>query len=80
MVYQQKRKKPLYQSLVKRGVPPKQAANAAFLNNKRWALSNVRALTRVYPNSWFINLKGQKVRSDQKMAHWFDVSQWVRLA
>ncbi len=80
LVYQQKRKKPLYQSLVKRGVPPKQAANAAFSNNKRWALSVVRAVTRAYPNSWFINLKGQEVRSDQKMAHWLDVSQWVRLA
>jgi group II intron reverse transcriptase/maturase len=80
LIHQQKRKKPLYQSLVKRGVPPKQAANAAFSNNKRWALSVVRAVTRAYPNSWFINLKGQEVRSDQKMAHWFDVSQWVRLA
>ena len=80
LIYQQKRKKHLYQLLVKRGVPPKQAANAAFSNNKRWALSVVRAVTRAYPNSWFINLKGQKVRSDQKMAHWFDVSQWVRLA
>jgi RNA-directed DNA polymerase len=79
LVYQQKRKKPLYKSLVKRGVPRKQAANAVFSNNSRWALSAVRAVTRAYPNSWFINLKGQEVRSDQKMAHWFDVSQWVHL-
>jgi group II intron reverse transcriptase/maturase len=80
LVYQQKRKKPLYQSLVKRGVPRKQVAIAVFSNNSRWALSAVRAVTRAYPNSWFINLKGQEVRSDQKMAHWFDVSQWVHLA
>jgi len=80
LVYQQKRKKPLYQSLVKRGVPRKQAANAVFSNNSRWALSAVRAVTKAYPNSWFINLKGQEVRSDQKMEHWFDVSQWVHLA
>jgi group II intron reverse transcriptase/maturase len=80
LVYQQKRKKPLYHSLVKRGVPRKQAANAVFSNNSRWALSAVRAVTRAYPNSWFINLKGQEVRSDQKMEHWFDVSQWVHLA
>jgi len=79
LVYQQKRKKPLYKSLVKRGVPRKQAANAVFSNNSRWALSAVRAVTRAYPNSWFINLKGQEVRSDQKLAHWFDVSQWVHL-
>jgi group II intron reverse transcriptase/maturase len=79
LVYQQKRKKPLYKSLVKRGVPGKQAANAVFSNNSRWALSAVRAVTRAYPNSWFINLKGQEVRSDQKLVHWFDVSQWVHL-
>ena len=80
LVYQQKRKKPLYQSLVKRGVPRKQAAEAVFSNNKRWALSSVRAVTRAYPNSWFINLKGQEIRSDRKLAHWGDVSQWIRLA
>jgi hypothetical protein len=51
LVYQQKRKKPLYYSLVKRGVPPKQAANAVFLNNRRWALSALRAVTRAYPMS-----------------------------
>jgi len=79
LVYQQKRKKPLYQSLIKQGVPRKQAANAVFSNNSRWALSAERAVTRAFPNSWFINLKGQKVRSDQKMAHWFEVSQWIRL-
>ena len=80
LVYQQKRKKPLYHSLVKRGVPRKQAANAAFSNNRRWALSAVRAVTRAYPNSWFINLKGQEIRSDRNMAHWLDVSQWIHLA
>jgi len=80
LVYQQKRKKPLYHSLVKRGVPRKQAANAVFSNNSRWALSAVRAVTRAYPNSWFINLKGQEIRSDRKLVHWVDVSQWIRLA
>jgi len=80
LVYQQKRKKPLYHSLVERGVPRQQAANAVFSNNRRWALSAIRAVTRAYPNSWFINLKGQKIRSDRGLAHWFDVSQWISLA
>lgn len=79
LVYQQKRKKPLYHSLVKQGVPRKQAQEAVFSNNKRWALSAVRAVTRAYPNSWFINLKGQEIRSNQKLAHWFEVTQWIRL-
>ncbi|MEY3190591.1 MAG: group intron reverse transcriptase/maturase [Pseudomonadota bacterium] len=80
LVSQQKRRQFLYQNLVKRGVPFKQASKAAFSNNKRWALSNTRAVTKAYPNSWYINLKGQEIRSDQKLAHWFDVSQWISLA
>ncbi|WP_419612369.1 group II intron reverse transcriptase/maturase [Thiolapillus sp.] len=80
LVHQQKRKKHLYRKLVKRGVPRKQAAKAVFANDKRWSLSNARAVTRAYPNSWFINLVGQEIRSDRKLEHWFDVSQWIRLA
>jgi group II intron reverse transcriptase/maturase len=80
LVSQQKRKQHLYRNLVKRGVPRKQASKAAFSNNKRWVLSNARAVTRAYPNSWFINLKGQEIRSDRKLAHWFEASQWIRLA
>jgi group II intron reverse transcriptase/maturase len=80
LVSQQKRKQHLYRNLVKRGVPRKQAAKTVFSNNQRWVLSNARAVTRAYPNSWFINLKGQAIRSDRKLAHWFDVSQWIRLA
>ena len=79
LVYQQKRKRHLYRNLVKRGVPRKQAAKAVFANDKRWSLSNARAVTRAYPNSWFINLMGQEIRSDRKLAHWFEVSQWIRL-
>jgi RNA-directed DNA polymerase len=80
LVSQQKRKQHLYRNLVKRGVPRKQASKSVFSNNKRWVLSNARAVTRAYPNSWFINLKGQEIRSDRKLAHWFEVSQWIRLA
>jgi len=80
LVSQQKRKQHLYRNLVKRGVPRKQVSKTVFSNNKRWVLSNARAVTRAYPNSWFINLKGQEIRSDRKLAHWFDVSQWIRLA
>jgi len=80
LVDQQKRKQHLYRKLVKRGVPQKQASKTVFSNNKRWQLSNTRAVTKAYPNSWFINLKGQEIRSERKLAHWFEVSQWIRLA
>lgn len=80
LVTQQKRRKHLYRSLVKRGTSRKQAAKAAFSNHNRWALSNTSALTRAYPNHWFIHEKKQAIRSDRKLAHWFDVSQWICLA
>lgn len=80
LIHQQKRKQHLCRTLVKRGVPRKQAAQAVFSNDNRWALTTTRAVTRAYPNSWFINHKGQKIRSDQKMAHWFEVTQWISLA
>jgi group II intron reverse transcriptase/maturase len=80
LIHQQKRKKYLYRALVKRGVSRKAAAETVFSNQKSWALSKTRAVTKAYPNSWFINLKGQAIRSDQKREHWFDISQWVNLA
>jgi len=80
LIHQQKRKKYLYRTLVKRGVSRKAAAETVFSNQKSWALSKTRAVTKAYPNSWFINLKGQAIRSDQKREHWFDISQWVNLA
>ena len=80
LVSQQKRKRHLYRKLIKRGVPQRQAARTVFANDKRWVLSNARAVTRAYPNSWFINVMGQVIRSDRKLAHWSEVSQWIRLA
>ena len=80
LMSQQKRKQHLYRHLVKRGVPRKQTSNTVFSNNKRWALSATRAVTRAYPNCWFNNLMEQEIRSDLHLAQWVDVSQWIRLA
>lgn len=79
LVSQQKRKRHLFRTLIKRGVSRRQAATAVYANDKRWKLSNARAVTKAYPNSWFINLLGQEIRSDRTMAHWFEVSQWICL-
>ncbi len=79
LVSQQKRKMHLFRKLIKRGVPRNQASKAVFTNHNRWHLSNVRAVTRAYPNNWFIFM-GQQIRSDRKLAHWFEVSRWIRLA
>jgi RNA-directed DNA polymerase len=78
-VDQQKRKRSLYRTLVKRGVSKTIAAKTVFSNRKRWALSKTYALSKAYSNDWF-KRKGQIIRSNQKEAHWFDVTKWVYLA
>jgi group II intron reverse transcriptase/maturase len=80
LVDQQKSRRNLFNKLVKRGVPRRQAAGAAFSHKGRWALSNTTAVTKAYPNGWFIGDMRQAIRSDKQLAHWFDVSQWIRLA
>jgi RNA-directed DNA polymerase len=45
----------------------------------RWALSNTRAVTKAYPNDWFIAVMAQAIRSDRKLRHWFDIDRWIRL-
>jgi RNA-directed DNA polymerase len=79
-VDQQKSKRNLFNKLTKRGVSRRSAAKAVFSNNKRWALSNRFAVTKAYPNRWFIHEMGQVIRSDKQLAHWFDLRQWIRLA
>ncbi len=80
LVDQQKSRRNLFNKLIKRGVSRRQAANAVFSNNKRWVLSNTFAVTRAYPNRWFIKEMGQIIRSDKQLAHWFDIRQWISLA
>jgi hypothetical protein len=70
----------LYKKLIKRGVPQDQAAKTAQSNNGRWALSWTEALHKAYPNRWFINVLGQKIRSNAMLKHWFGVRRWIRIA
>jgi len=80
LIDQQKNRRNLYRKLTKRGVPRRQAAAAVYSHRGRWALSNTRAVTKAYPNDWFIAVQGQAIRSDRKLLHWFDVDRWIRLA
>jgi group II intron reverse transcriptase/maturase len=80
LVDQQKSRRNLFRKLVKRGVPRRQAGKAVFSHQRRWALSHTFAMTRAYPVGWFIGTMGQAIRSDKQLPHWFDVSQWIRLA
>jgi len=79
LIDQQKSRRNLYRKLVTRGVSRRQAANAVFSNDQRWALSNTFAVTKAYPNRWFIQDLGQSIRSEQRLPHWFELSLWIRL-
>jgi RNA-directed DNA polymerase len=78
IVSQQKRRRHLYKTLVKRGVSRSAARKAVFSNRKRWALSHTRAVEQAFPNNWFEEM-GLQIRSNDNLPHWFDVRQWVHL-
>lgn len=78
LVAQQKSRRSLYRKLTKLGVPGGMAGKAVFSNRKRWALSHTRAVEQAFSNQWF-EYKGLKVKSDQMLAHWFDLNRWIKL-
>ncbi len=72
IIDQQKKRRHLYRKLIKRGISRKQAGQTVYSNNGRWVLSRTLALHRAYPNHWFTEVLGQKLRSDALLKHWFD--------
>lgn len=80
IVDQQKRRRHLYKKLVKRGVSRGHAAKTAQSNRGRWALSWTKALHMAYPNRWFTDVLGQRLRSNAKLKHWFEIRRWIRVA
>lgn len=79
LVDQQKRRRYLYKKLIKRGVSHPQAAKAVYSNDGRWVISRTWALHRAYPNRWFTEVLGQKLRSNALLKHWCDVRQWINV-
>lgn len=77
-VSQQKRRRHLYQKLIKRGVKRNIAAKV-FKGGRRWALSKSAAVERAFPNHFFIHTLGQEIFSDDKRKHWFGPEVWVKL-
>jgi RNA-directed DNA polymerase len=80
IVDQQKKRRHLFDKLVNRGVKRRTAGGAVYSNKKRWAISHTRALEQAYPNKWFIETLGQKVKSTSKLPHWYDIKIWIKLA
>jgi hypothetical protein len=79
LVDQQKSRRNLFNKLVKRGVPRRQAAKAVFSSHKRWKLSNTFAVNKAYPVGWLTGEMGQAIRSNRELPHWFDVDRQIRL-
>jgi len=77
IVDQQKRRRHLFNKLVKRGVSKTLSARTVYSNNGRWALSRTYALHKAYPNQWFTDVLGQWLRSTGLLKHWFDVGRWI---
>ena len=80
IVGEQKRKRHLAVKLIARGVPKGQAYRTVYTNRKRWYLSHTKAVEKAFPNAWFITTVGQKIKSDQKLKHWFGPRHWIKLA
>ena len=78
IIGEQKKRRYLFRKLLSLGVRYN-TAKMVFSHRGRWYLSHSKALERAFPNKWFINRVGQKIRSDQKMEHWFDIKKWIKL-
>ena len=79
LVDQQKRRRHLFKKITKQGVSKGLASKTVYSNNGRWVLSRTFALHLAYPNRWFIDQFGQRIRSKDKLKHWFPLDQWIRV-
>jgi group II intron reverse transcriptase/maturase len=79
LIYQKKSGRNLFRALLKRGIPKKQAGNVAFSSKGKWAKSHFRAVEKAYPNKWFIEEKGLKIRTNKRQPHWKDLSERISL-
>lgn len=78
IVRQQKSRRNLFNKLTSRHVTKRYAA-VAYSNKRTWAMSHTKAVERAYPNKWFIEEMGLKIRSDESHAHWFGLREWIKL-
>jgi len=79
IVGQQKKRRHLFNKLIKRGLSRSYAANTVYNNDGRWAISGKFAMAKAFSVPWFINQMGQKIRSEEGQPHWFSLNQWIRM-
>jgi RNA-directed DNA polymerase len=78
LIGQQKKRRHVFNKLVKRGVQRRLASATVFSNKGRWALSHTSAVEKAYPNKWFKE-RGLKIRTDKKQPHWYSIGRWIKL-
>jgi chemotaxis regulatin CheY-phosphate phosphatase CheZ len=78
-IKQQKRRRHLYDKLVKQGTEKRLAAKTVYTNKGTWNLSHTRAVEKAFSNKWFVKAGLEKV-SDLRLEHWLPVKEWVKLA
>ena len=78
MVDQQKKRRHLFERVVSLGIPRRRAAKEIYSNDGRWALSNCWSVRNAFNNHWFIQIQGQKIRSNLKLSHWFKVDKRIK--
>jgi len=79
LVRQQKKKRNLLKMLMKRGIKKANAKKVVYSNHRTWKLSHTAVMEKVYSIKWFIEGLGQKIISNKKLDHWFEIRKWVKL-
>ena len=79
LVRQQKRKRSLYRTLIKRGVGKGLVGYTAYSPRRCWALSHTRAVEQAWGNKWF-RQQGLLTFSDRALPHWQPLGVWVAVA
>lgn len=79
IVSQQKRRRHLYNKLIKLGVNRRRAAKTVYSNSKTWVLSHTKALEQAFSIEWFTKQMRQKIFSDKNLPGWFGIEEWVKL-
>jgi RNA-directed DNA polymerase len=80
LIDQQKKRRHLFDKLIKHNVPRGMVAKAVYSNKRRWALSLTFAVAWAYTVKWFVEDMGQVIKSTEEHSHWFSLNKWIRLA
>jgi RNA-directed DNA polymerase len=78
LIRNMKRKRTIAARFREKGVSEGSIKKAVFANNNWWKLSHTTAAHKTFSNEWFAE-QGLYIRSDDKLKHWFAVTDWVKI-